>query len=131
MLKVAVLAGGIRFLAQRLEGRRICPTEQKAPPKSHVIFPRLAVGLQHSLPFSLCFILRNLFYSPAHMSATAEAKQPSRRAITVITQKNLPAHLRQTKPYDSLLSAESSPLLSPPPPYQQFEQGSEYNVCLC
>ncbi|CAO3685539.1 unnamed protein product [Umbelopsis ramanniana] len=62
------------------------------------------------------------------MSATAEAKQPSRRAITVITQKNLPAHLRQTKPYDSLLSAESSPLLSPPPPYQQFEQGSEYNI---
>jgi len=65
------------------------------------------------------------------MSATAEAKQPSRRVITVITQKNLPAHLRQTQPYDSLLSAESSPLLSPPPPYQQFEQGSEYNVCLC
>ncbi|KAI8577355.1 hypothetical protein K450DRAFT_252084 [Umbelopsis ramanniana AG] len=62
------------------------------------------------------------------MSATAEAKQPSRRPITVVTRKNLTAHPRQTQPYDSIPSAESSPLLSPPPPYQQFEQGSECNI---
>ncbi|KAH8554439.1 hypothetical protein BGW37DRAFT_479729 [Umbelopsis sp. PMI_123] len=62
------------------------------------------------------------------MSATAESNQSSRRSITVITQKNLPAHLRQTQPYDPNSSTESSPLLSPPPPYQQFEQGSEYTI---
>ncbi|KAI9280820.1 hypothetical protein BC943DRAFT_330369 [Umbelopsis sp. AD052] len=62
------------------------------------------------------------------MSATAEAKQPSRRPITVITRKNLTGHPRQTQQYDSIPSAESSPLLSPPPPYQQFDQGSDCNI---
>lgn len=62
------------------------------------------------------------------MPATAAFKQSPPHSITVITQKNLPAHLRQTQPYDSILSTESSPLLSPPPPYQQYEQASEYNV---
>jgi hypothetical protein len=62
------------------------------------------------------------------MPATADSKQSPRHNITVVTQKNLPAHLRQTQPYDSILAIESSPLLSPPPPYQQYDQPSEYNV---
>jgi hypothetical protein len=63
------------------------------------------------------------------MSATADSKLAARHTIKVIPPESLPAHLRPSQQhYDKLLSAESSPLLSPPPPYRQYEQDIERAV---
>lgn len=63
------------------------------------------------------------------MPTTADSNRVARHTIKVITPENLPEHLRPAQQhYDTLLSAESSPLLSPPPPYRQYEQEADQMV---
>ncbi|KAJ2960944.1 hypothetical protein NQZ79_g3755 [Umbelopsis isabellina] len=61
------------------------------------------------------------------MPATADSNRIAHHTIKVITPENLPVHLRPAQQhYDTLLSTESSPLLSPPPPYRQYEQDTDH-----
>ncbi|KAG2179908.1 hypothetical protein INT43_003694 [Umbelopsis isabellina] len=61
------------------------------------------------------------------MPTMADSNRVAHHTIKVITPENLSEHLRPAQQhYDTLLSPESSPLLSPPPPYRQYEQDTDH-----